>query len=70
MTVYKIVVFEDGSEEAIKNPEQVFYTDEALFDIKHAIEKNLAVYESREDYDLENENFDLDLDGDEDEGPH
>jgi hypothetical protein len=56
MTVYKIVIQEDSNR--AMDVELVFYTSEELSDIRHVIERELAVYETREEYDDANDEED------------
>ena len=52
MTIYRILVMDDDNDG--DDAELMLFTSEALFDIKHAIEKNLAVFDTREEYDEAN----------------
>jgi len=60
MNVYRITITVDEC----GDPELIFYTSEELSDIQHVLERELAIYESRQEHDKANGDIPT---GDEDE---
>jgi hypothetical protein len=59
MTVYRITIVNDDTSDVL----DIIYTDEPLFDIKHAIDNHVSTYDTREELDEANR----DLEGEDNE---